>query len=501
MASGVDTLAALYGGLLTALSPGNLLACLAGAFLGQLVGIVPGIGPVGGIALLLPMIYGQEPVAALIMLAGIYYGAMYGGTVTSVLMKIPGENSSVLTALEGYEMARAGRAGAALGIAAFGSFIAGNVGMLLLALFIVPLSAVAVGFGSVEYAALMCFALSAVSVLAAEAAVKGLISAVMGLALATVGLDSGTGALRFTFGIPELVEGIDFVVVAIGLFALPELCAIVERRGAGALLERHGYGRLRDLWPSVADWRRSAWPIARGSLIGFATGVLPGAGATIAAFLSYGAEKRLSRRPEAFGRGAIEGVAGPESANNGAVAGSLVPMLAFGIPGSATTAILLTGFTIVGIQPGPRLFVDHGPVAWALIASMLVGNLILLLLNVPLIGLSVQLLRLPANVMVATVVMVAAVGVFSLRTSLFDLWVLLLSGVVGYVMHKVRMPAAPLLLSLVLAPLFERNLRRSLELGGAPIFLERPVALALLALSLAIWLWPVVARLLARRAR
>jgi putative tricarboxylic transport membrane protein len=478
----VEVLQQLGLGFSIALTPQNLAFAFAGAFVGTIIGILPGIGPAAGIALLLPITFGLPPVSSLIMLAGIYYGAMYGGTLTSVLINTPGESASVVTTLDGYQMALQGRAGAALAIAAIGSFIAGTIGVVALMLAAPPLADLAVQFGPPEYFALAALGLLTIAGLTGTSAAKALLAAVAGLALATVGSDPFTGQQRFTLGVIELSDGVEFLPVAVGLFGISEVLANVADPVRLAPIK----ASISGLIPTWQDWRASRWPIARGGIIGFIVGVLPGAGATIASFIAYGVERRISKHPERFGKGAIEGVAAPESANNSATAGAMVPLLALGIPGSATTAVLLGAFILFGLRPGPLLLTDHPDVFWGLIASMYVGNVMLLFLNLPGAPLFASMLRLPYPVIATAIIGISIAGAYSLQNSLFDVWVALSFGVLGYLMKRFDYPAAPLVLALVLGPLLEMSLRQSLTIshGSLAIFFTRPASAVLLAIGI-----------------
>jgi putative tricarboxylic transport membrane protein len=478
----MEVLQQLGLGFSIALTPQNLAFAFAGAFVGTIIGILPGIGPAAGIALLLPITFGLPPVSSLIMLAGIYYGAMYGGTLTSVLINTPGESASVATTLDGYQMALQGRAGAALAIAAIGSFIAGTIGVVALMLAAPPLADLAVQFGPPEYFALAALGLLTIAGLTGTSAAKALLAAVAGLALATVGSDPFTGQQRFTLGVIELSDGVEFLPVAVGLFGISEVLANVADPVRLAPIK----ASISGLIPTWQDWRASRWPIARGGIIGFVVGVLPGAGATIASFIAYGVERRISKHPERFGKGAIEGVAAPESANNSATAGAMVPLLALGIPGSATTAVLLGAFILFGLRPGPLLLTDHPDVFWGLIASMYVGNVMLLFLNLPGAPLFASMLRLPYPVIATAIIGISIAGAYSLQNSLFDVWVALSFGVLGYLMKRFDYPAAPLVLALVLGPLLEMSLRQSLTIshGSLAIFFTRPASAVLLAIGI-----------------
>lgn len=471
----------LLFGFGVAFQPENLGLAFLGALLGTVVGVLPGIGPVGGIAILLPLAFRLPPASALIMLTALYYGTMYGGSTTSILMNVPGEASSVVTAFDGYAMAQQGRAGPALAIAAVGSFIAGTLSIVALTLFSPPLASLGLRFGPPEYFALMAFGLSSVSSLAGESLTKALLSMGFGLMLATVGIDLVTGVPRYTFGIPYLLDGIDFVVVVIGLFAVSEVMASVEEaRGALRVPVK-----LERIWLSVKDFADSFWAIIRGTVIGFYIGILPAAGATIASFLSYGLEKQVAKDPTTFGRGDIRGVAGPESANNAAAVGNMIPMLTLGIPGSSTTALMLGALLVLNVIPGPALFEQHPDVVWGLVASMYVSNLILLILNLPMVGLFVRILRIPERLLLPVILAVCVVGTYAVNFSAFDLLVTAVLGLVAYYMRLNDYPLGPAVLGLVLGDLMEQNLRRSLIMsnGSLAIFVTRPVTAVFLALS------------------
>ncbi|OFX13004.1 MAG: tripartite tricarboxylate transporter TctA [Armatimonadetes bacterium RBG_19FT_COMBO_69_19] len=489
----------LLFGFGVALRPENLGLALAGALLGTIVGVLPGIGPVGGIAILLPLTFKLPPASAMIMLTAVYYGTMYGGSTTSILMNVPGEASSVVTSFDGYAMAQQGRAGPALAIAAVGSFIAGTLSIIALTFFSPLLASWGLTFGPPEYFGLMLFGLSAVSSLAGDSLVKALLSMGLGLMLATVGTDLVTGVPRFTFGIPYLLDGIDFVVVVIGLFAISEvLVSIEEARG-----EVRVPIKLGRIWLSVKDFLESFWAIVRGSVIGFYIGILPAAGATIASFLSYSVEKQLARDPSTFGKGDIRGVASPESANNAAAVGNMIPMLTLGIPGSSTTALMLGALLVLNVIPGPLLFQDHPDVVWGLVASMYVSNLILLILNLPLVGLFVRILYVPERLLLPLIVAICVIGTYAVNFSVFDLQVMALLGLVAYYMRRNDYPLGPAILGLVLGDLMEQNLRRSLIMSrtGAMIFFTRPFTAVLIALSVLSILAPALLRVLRPRHR
>jgi putative tricarboxylic transport membrane protein len=475
----------LLFGFTIALTPFNVLMAVIGAFVGTLIGALPGIGPVSAVALLLPLTFGMSPTSAVIMLAGIYYGSQYGGTITSVLINTPGESSSVVTCLDGYQMALKGRAGPALGIAAIGSFLAGTFGVLLLMVMAPTLAGWALSFGPPETFALMLLGLTTVTGLTGEHAVKGYISMVFGLMLAMVGLDIVSGDARYAFGYAELLDGVEFLPVAIGLFGLGEVLVGAEEVVRADMLKGR-YG-LRDVWPSAVDWARSRMAIVRGGVLGFFVGILPGTGATIASFLAYALERRFSRHPEEFGRGAIEGVAAPEAANNAASAGALVPLLTLGIPGSGTTAVLLGGLLMWGLQPGPLLFTKNPDFVWGLIASMWLGNAVLLLMNVGMIPLFVRALRIPYGILMPLIIVFCITGAYALNTRLWDVGVMLLFGALGYLMKKLDYSPAALVLALVLGPLAERALRQALIISdsGIGILFLRPISAVLTTLALA----------------
>jgi putative tricarboxylic transport membrane protein len=491
----------LLQGFAVALTPMNLLWCFLGVFLGTVVGVMPGLGPPATIAMLLPLTFQMNPTSAIIMLAGIYYGAKYGGSTTSILLNVPGESASVVTCLDGFAMARNGRAGAALGIAAIASFIAGTVGVVGLMLIAPPLARFALSFSSPEYFALMTLGLAMVVLLSGSSLVKALLAMLVGLWIAGMGVDLFTSTSRFTFGHSELLDGIDFVVVAIGVFAIGEVLANMEtREGAQMLPVPRG---LRNLLPSLAELKACRFAFVNGSVIGFVIGVLPGAGSTIASFMSYGLEKAVSRHPEKFGTGVPEGVAAPEGANNSETGGALVPMLTLAIPGSSTTAILLAALVLWGFKPGPLMIQEHPALFWGLVASMYVGNVLLLVLNIPLIPLFAQILRLPADVLYPLIFGISIVGVYSVSGSLFDVWLLAGFGLLGYAMRKLDFPAAPLILGLVLGDSMERALRQSLMMsqGDPTILVARPISAVILGLAAIVLLVPLLGHVRARRAQ
>jgi putative tricarboxylic transport membrane protein len=490
----LDFLSNLALGFSVALTPFNIMMAVAGVMVGILIGALPGVGPPSGVAMLLPLTFGMDPTSGIIMLAALYAGTMYGGTITAVLINTPGESASVVTCLDGYQMALQGRAGPALGIAAIGSFIAGTVGVVLLMLVSPLLARWALSFGPPETFALMLLGLTTCTLLAGEDPLKGYISMVAGLMLAMVGFDIISGDARYGFGINEMMDGIDFLPVAIGLFGLGEVLAGAEQKAQMAM----GRLRLRDVLPGMADWVRSRWAIVRGTVLGFSVGVLPGAGPTVASFLSYTVEKKVSKHPEQFGKGAIEGVAGPESANNAAATAAMVPMLTLGIPGSATTAIMLGGLMMWGLRPGPLLFEKNPQFVWGLIASQYIANVLLLILSTVFIPLFVRAVRIPYSILMPLIVVFCITGAYSLKNNVWDVGQMLVFGVIGYVMKKLGYSPAALVLALVLGPLAERALRQSLIISdaGLGIFFLRPIAAVLTIAALVAAAVPVARGLL-----
>lgn len=479
-------------GFAIALTPQNLFFCFVGVLIGTLIGVLPGIGPVSGVAILLPITFTLDPTAGMIMLAGIYYGSMYGGSTTSILINTPGESASVMTCLDGYAMARQGRAGAALGMSAVASFIAGTLSVLGLMVLAPPLAAFALRFGPAEYFALMVLGLTMLTRLAGSSLTKGLLMGFFGLALGTVGLDPLTGSPRYTFGRVELLDGIGFVPVAMGLFALAEIFANLEEE-----LRREVFKTdLRGLWPTLQDWIAVRWTMVRATIIGFVIGALPGAGATVASFMAYAVEKRSAKDPDRFGKGAIEGVAAPEAANNAATGGALVPLLTLGLPSSATTAVLLGALMIFGLRPGPLLMTDRPDFFWAVVTSMYVGNVMLLVLNLPLVGVWASMLRIPYTILLPLILLFTLIGAFALNNAVSDIWIMILFGVVGYLMRKFDYPAAPVVLAMVLGPMMETNFRRALTIsqGDYSVFLTHPLAAVLLFGAAFSLVWPLLAR-------
>lgn len=476
----MESLQLLMGGFATALQPTNLIFAVMGCLLGTLIGVLPGVGPAAGTAILIPITFVLDPTPAIIMLAAIYYGAMYGGTITSVLINTPGEAASAITCLEGYEMAKRGRAGAALSIAAIGSLIGGSIATMGLVLVALPLTALALKFGPPEFFSLMVLGLSLVTGLAAKSMTRALMSAVFGLLIAMVGIDPVMGAPRFSFSQTELLDGFNFVPVVMGVFGISEIFLNAESE-----TRRVFDTKMSSLIPTRQDLKDSAGAIARGTGIGFFLGLIPGVGAVVPTFMSYVAEKKVHKQPEKFGTGVIQGVAGPETANNAYANAALIPLFTLGIPGSPTIAILMGAFMMNGLIPGPFLFKEHSDFVWAVIASLYIGNLILVILNLPLIPMWVAILRVPYSILFALILGFCVVGSYSLDNSVFDIGVMLGFGVAGYLFKKLDIPLAPLALTLILGPLMERGLRQSLEIsrGDFTIFFTRPISLGLLVIA------------------
>lgn len=495
----MDIFSSLLTGFSVALTPLNITLALAGCIMGTLIGALPGFGPPAGVAVLLPFTFNWSPVSGLIMLAGVYYGAMYGGTITSVLLNIPGESASVMTAVDGYQLARKGRAGVALGIAALGSFVAGTLGVVFLMALGPALAGFAIKFGPAEYFALMVLGLTTISGLTGTSVLKGLGATLFGMLVSMAGLDIVSGRARFMMGTDALLDGIDFLPAAVGLFGLAEVFENVQVKSNFAMIQ--GNIRVREVLPKWKDWAESQWAVLRGAVLGFVVGVLPGAGATVASFLSYALEKKLSRKPEEFGHGALAGVAGPEAANNAASAGAFVPLLTLGVPGSGTTAVLLGALIMYGLRPGPALFEERPDVVWGLIASMYVGNVLLVILNIAFIPGFMWMLRKSQTYLNAIVAVLCIIGVYAQTVSLFDVGVAVAFGLLGYVMRRLNYPAAPIVLALVLGPMAETALRQALIISstGALIFVTRPISATLLAAAALYLLSPVAVRLFTRR--
>jgi putative tricarboxylic transport membrane protein len=486
----METLHLLKIGFSVALIPVNILYCLVGVLVGTLVGVLPGLGPAAAIALLMPISFYLDPTSAIIMLAGIYYGAMYGGSTTSILINIPGEAASVVTTLDGYKMARQGRAGPALGIAAFGSFIAGTLSIVGLMFLAPPLAAASLRFGPPEIFALIFCGLAILIYLASGSIPKATMMAVLGFFLGTVGMDFITGCPRFTFGILALEKGIGLVPVVMGLFGISEVLCNIE-----STIKRDIFQvGIKRLLPNWEDWKMAIWPILRGSGLGFFLGILPGGGAVIASFTSYALEKRISKHPEKFGNGAIEGVAGPESANNAATGGAFIPLMILGIPANPVMALMLAALLIHGVQPGPLLMSKHPQLFWGVVTSMYLGNAMLLILNLPLIGLWVRLLKVPYSVMFPLILLFCLIGAYSLENSHEEIIMMIFFGVLGYLMRKFKYEAAPLVFALVLSSLIENALRQSLLMshGSFAIFFTRPIALVFMIIGITLFLLPML---------
>ncbi len=493
----MDAFAALAQGMTVALQPMNLLFALIGVLLGTAVGVLPGIGPALTVALLLPVTYKLDPAGSLIMFAGIYYGGMYGGSTTAILINTPGESASMATALEGNKMAKAGRGGPALATAAIGSFVAGGIATLGIAFLAPWLVEIAISFGPEDYFALMCLAFVTVSATFGASPVRGLTSLFIGLALGLVGIDKLTGQARLSFGVPELLDGVEITTLAVGLFAVGEALYVASRR--------HKFAETIDavrgsLWMTRDDWKRSWKPWLRGTAFGFPIGALPAGGAEIPTFLSYSAERRLTKHPDEFGKGAIEGVAGPEAANNASAAGTLVPLLTLGLPTSATAAMMLAGFQQYGLNPGPLLFAEKPELVWGLIASLFIANTMLLVLNLPLVGLWVRLLSIPQPWLYAGIVAFAVMGTLAAKPSIIELMMLTVFGIMGFLMRRYDFPIAPVVVGLILGPMAESQLRRalSISLGDPLVLVQSPISATLLAIACAALLAPFVWRGLAR---
>ncbi|MBM4339479.1 MAG: tripartite tricarboxylate transporter permease [Deltaproteobacteria bacterium] len=486
-------------GFSASLAPLNLLYCLIGVTLGTVVGVLPGLGPVSSIALLLPVTYKMDLLSAVIMLSGIYYGVQYGGTITSVLMKIPGEASSVVTCIDGYEMAKKGKAGAALGIAAFGSFIAGTLGIIILMFLAPPLAKLALMMGPPEYMALMIAGLSLVIYLSSKSMIKSLMMGILGLLLGTIGMDPISGQIRFGMGIKNLMDGVDLAPMAMGLFGLAEVFSLIEsKEGSSEFLKAKT--KLREILPNRKDWRDSFFPITRGSIFGFLMGILPGGGAVMASFVSYAMERRLSKHPDKFGTGAIEGVAGPESSNNSAAIGAFVPLLTLGIPANVVMALLIGAFMIHGVNPGPLLLRDNPVLFWGIITSMYIGNLLLLIQNVPLIGLFVKILKVPSKIMAPLITVICFIGAYSINNNISGILVVIIFGTMGYLMRKFRYDPAPLILAFVLGPLLEDAFRQTMMLfrGDVSKIFERSIAMVFLGVAFFLFISPFITKFFKR---
>jgi putative tricarboxylic transport membrane protein len=482
----VETLQNLYLGFSVALAPNVLLYAFVGCVVGTLVGVLPGVGPLAGISLLLPVSFGLNATSAIVLLAGIYYGAMYGGSTTSILMRIPGEAASVMTCIDGYAMTRKGRAGPALAIAAAGSYIAGTISIVALMFLAPPLASFALRFGPPEYFSLLLLGLLALAYMSGGSMLKSLAMAALGLLIGMIGIDPMTGFSRFSFGMVELGDGIGVVPVAVGLFGLSEILLTAGQPKTSEVVKP----RLSELLPSRAEWRASLWPIGRGTVLGFLVGIIPGSAHILSSFISYAVERRLSKQPERFGQGAIEGVAGPESANNSATSGAFVPMLALGVPSGPIPAVMIAAMMVHGIAPGPLLISQQPELFWGFIASMYVGNLVLLILNLPLVGIFVNLLRIPYPLLYPAILIFCVLGVYAVSGSVVDVGIMTLMGGLGYLLRKFDFETAPVVLGLVLAPMMEMSFRQSLSMssGSYQIFVVRPIALVLISVGVALLL-------------
>ena len=477
----MDTLHYLILGFSTALTLSNLFACFMGVLIGTLIGVLPGIGPVGAMAILIPVTFSMNTIPAIIMLCGIFYGAQYGGSTTSILVNIPGETSSVVTCLDGYQMARKGRAGPALGMSAMGSFIGGTLSVIGLMFLTPALGKLAFGFGPPEVFSLIIFGLIMVTSIGSGSVVKSLIMATLGMFVSIIGRESVTGFSRFTLGSLTLSDGVGLIPVAIGMFGIAEVLTNIETVPKQEVFKTD----FRNLFPTLQDWLVCRWAILRGTLIGFSLGIFPGPSPVISTFLSYGIEKRLSKYPEKFGTGVIEGVAGPETANNAAASGSIVPLLALGVPPHVIMAMLLGAFIIHGIQPGPLFIIRHPDIFWGLIASMYIGNVMLLILNLPLIGMWVKVLKIPYPFLFPLILLFCLIGVYSLNNNIYELLIMIFFGFNGYILRKMKYPLAPFLLAMILGPMMETNFRQSMMIarGNVAIFLQRPFSAVILILA------------------
>ena len=496
----MNTLDSIISGFYISLQPINLLYCFLGVLMGTLVGVLPGLGPAAALSLLLPIVYHIPPVSALIMLFGLCYGTAYGGSTTSILVNIPGELSSVVTCFDGYQMARQGRAGPALGIAAFGSFIAGTLGVIGLMLFAPLLADFALRFGPPEFFSLAVMSLTLVAYVGRGKILSGLMMACVGLLMSTVGMDTITAKPRLTFGFSSLLDGFELPFVAMGLFGLSEIFINLSKDVKSEVSEIFAT-KIKHLLPTRQDWKDSTKPILRGTAIGFFLGIIPGVGAAIPTFLSYAIEKKLSKNPDKFGKGAIEGVAGPESANNAAYDGTFVPMLSLGIPTNVSTSIILGVLMVLGIQPGPMLISSRPDVFWGVVSSMYIGNVMLLLLNLPLIGLWVQILKIPYSLLFPLIVLFCEIGAFSVNNSVTDVLLVNIFGVIGYIMRRYEFEGAPLLMALVLGPMIENSLRRSLIMsdGSFMIFLSRPLSVFFLLVAIFLILSPLITKKISKK--
>ena len=490
----MGSLDGILTGFQTAFSMEAILFVMLGVFVGTIIGMLPGLGPISAIAVMIPMTFGMDPATALIMMAGVYYGAIFGGSTSSILLNAPGVSGTVATAFDGYPMAQQGKAGKALAIAAIASFVGGTVSVILLMLLAPALSSVAISFGPPAYFALMVLGLTAIASLSEGSTIKALISAVAGFMVVTIGIDAQTGTQRFTFGNVNLLEGLDFLVIALGLFAIAEVCSLVLNRRDESIRNAHNIGSLK---LTKQDFKDMTGPMSRQSILGFIIGVLPGAGATIASFIAYITEKRISKNPEEFGKGSVKGIAGPETANNAATSGAFVPLLSLGIPGSGTTAVMLGAFLVLGVQPGPMLMTERPEIFWGIIASMYIGNVFLLILNLPLIPYFAKVLKVPRPMLISLVIIFSMIGVYSISFNTFDLYMLFLFGVIGFLMRLFSFPAPPFILAFILGGMLEQSFRQSLTIsnGSLMIFITNPISLVLLILSLLSFIIPLIQQL------
>jgi putative tricarboxylic transport membrane protein len=494
----MDFLSHVYLAFQVAVEPMNLVLCFLGCLIGTFVGVLPGLGPAASLSLLFPLTFKLPPESAIIMLGGLYYGTLYGGSTTSILLNVPGEAASVVTCLDGYQMARQGRAGPALGIAAFGSFIAGTFATIMIMLLGPPLAGVALKFGPPEFVGLIFLGLTMVTYLSSGSKAKALMMALVGLLISYVGIDVVGGRERFTLGIDTIAGGFDIVPIVMGLFGISEvLLNLSQSEVAREVFQT----KLRNLFPSKQDWKDSSGPIARGSIFGFFLGIIPGSGGMIASFISYAMEKKIAKHPETFGKGDIRGVAGPESANNSGAQGSFIPMLTLGIPCNVIMAILVGVLMVHGVSPGPRMLIEYPRIFWGVVGSMYIGNFMLLILNLPLIGLWVRLLKVPYSMLFPFILLFCIIGAYTVGNNIQDVYIMILFGILGYLMKRYEYEPAPLILAFVLGPMFETAVRQSLIIsGGSPlIFFSRPIAVTFLAISFILLVSPIVLKVLGKQ--
>ncbi|MFD1065199.1 tripartite tricarboxylate transporter permease [Oceanobacillus locisalsi] len=494
----MGSLDGILTGFQTAFSLEGIMFVMIGVVVGTFIGMLPGLGPITAIAVMIPITFGMGSTAALIMMAGVYYGAVFGGSTSSILLNAPGVAGTVATSFDGYPMAQRGEAGKALAIAAIASFVGGTVSVVLLMLLAPALSSVAVAFGPPAYFALMLMGLTAITSLSEGSTIKALISAVIGFMIVTIGIDPQTGTQRFTFGNVNLLDGIDFLIIALGLFALAEVCTLIINRKDQTIKNAHQLGSLR---LTKEDFSEMKGPMTRQSFLGFILGVLPGAGATIASFIAYISEKKISKKPEEFGKGSVKGVAAPETANNAATSGAFVPLLSLGIPGSGTTAVMLGAFIVLGVQPGPLLMTDSPEIFWGVIASMYIGNIFLLILNLPLIPYLAKILKIPRPLLISLVMMFSVIGVYAISFNTFDLYMLLLFGIMGFLMRLFSFPAPPLILAFILGGMMENSLRQSLvsSNGSLMVFVNDPIAFTLLVIAALTFVFPLISQIRKRK--